>query len=184
MDALAQFDAIVPVFQSLARRTEASHLDTPTPCEEWKVRDLLDHLIGGAGMFAPLIRGEAPPSEAPVVPDDAMPEAAAAAVADVDDAFRSPGALERIVATPFGDMPGDTFARLLAFDVLMHSWDLATATGQTVEISEAVVGEVDAFARAAIQPEMRGPGTFGPELVAAEGASGLERLVAFSGRSR
>ena len=56
-------------------------------------------------------------------------------------------------------MPGSTFARLVAFDGLIHGWDLATSTQQEWDPPEDVVAEVDAFARQAIAPEMR-DGTF------------------------
>ena len=45
-------------------------------------------------------------------------------------AIRSPGALDRTVAAPFGDTPGEAFARFVVLDGLVHGWDLATATGQ------------------------------------------------------
>ncbi len=184
MDALAQFDVIVPTFQKLAAGTAQDQLDVQTPCEEWKVRDLFGHIIVGATTFAAVVRGEEPPADVPTGADDAMTSTANAALVDIDDAFRSPGALGRDLVTPFGEMPGDTFARLLAFDLLMHSWDLATATGQPLAVPDDVVAEVDGFARAALAPEMRGPGTFGPEVEPSSDASPLERLVAFSGRVR
>ncbi len=183
MDPLSQFDAIVPVFQKLAAGTSTEQLDAPTPCEEWRVRDLFGHLIGGATTFAAVVRAEEAPPEIAPVEDAAVTATARAAIDDIDAAFRSPGAMERTVATPFGEMPGETFARLLAFDLLMHTWDLGTATGQDVEVDEDVVADVDGFARAAIAPELRRPGTFGPEQAAPAGASRLEQLVAFSGRS-
>ena len=184
MDALAQFDVIVPTLQELAAGTSRDQLDATTPCDGWRVRDLFGHLIVGATTFAAVVRGDEPPAEVPLGPDEIMTATTKAAAADIDEAFRTPGALERTIATPFGEMPGDTFARLLAFDMLMHSWDLATATGRSVDVPDAVVAEVDAFARAAVTPDLRRPGTFGPEVEPEPGASALERLVAFSGRRR
>ena len=75
-------------------------------------------------------------------------------------AIRAPGALDRTVAAPFGEMPGEAFARFVVLDGLVHGWDLATATGQTYEPSDAFVAEVDAFARQAIAAEMRDGDTF------------------------
>jgi uncharacterized protein (TIGR03086 family) len=150
MDALAQFDVLVPVFQQLAA----------------------------------VVRGEEPPGDLTAGPDPVMAAKASAAVADIDGAFRTPGALEKTVTTPFGDMPGETFARLLAFDLLMHSWDLATATGRQLDVPAELVAEIDGFARAAVTPDLRGPETFGPEAEASGAASALDRLVAFSGRTR
>jgi uncharacterized protein (TIGR03086 family) len=183
MDPLAQFDVIVPTFQGLAARTSTAQLDDRTPCTEWRVRDLLGHLLVGGTIFAALVRGDEPPAEVPTGPDESLPATASAAVADVDGAFRTPGALDRLVATPFGEMPGETFARFLAFDLLMHSWDLATATGQPIALPDEVVAEIDGFVRVALQPEARGD-AFRPEVPPAADATPLERLVAFSGRVR
>ena len=81
-----------------------------------------------------------------------------------------------------GTMPGETFARLVAFDGLVHGWDLATATGQAYDVPDDVVAAVDEFARAALSAEMRDGDTFKAETNPSAGASRLERLVAFSGR--
>jgi uncharacterized protein (TIGR03086 family) len=184
MDPLAQFDVIVPTFQRLASDTSVEQLDRPTPCDEWRVRDLFAHITTGATTFAAAVRGDEAPGEVATGPDEIMAATANAALVDIDEAFRGPGALVHVVDTPFGEMPGETFARLLAFDLLMHSWDLANATGQPLDVPSDVVAEVDGFARAALTPDLRGPGTFGPEVEPPDGASQLDRLAAFSGRRR
>lgn len=182
MDALTQLDGLVPLFQKLASDTGVDDLDRPTPCAEWKVRDLFGHLIAGATTFAAVVRGEPAPS-APPVADDELAGAATAAITELDRAFRGDGALDQVVSTPFGDMPAESFARLLAFDLLMHTWDLATATEHDLVVPDDVVAAVDGFARQAITPELRGPHTFGPERPSADGATRLDALAAFSGRS-
>lgn len=184
MDVLAQYDVLVPTFQKLAAATAPGQLDQQTPCELWKVRDLFEHIIVGATTFAAIVREETAPAEVSVGTDEAMSSTANAALADIDEAFRQPGALERIAATPFGEMPGEAFARLAAFDLICHCWDLAMATGQPISVPDDVVAEVDGFARAAVTPELRTPGLFGPEVEPSADASPLERLVAFSGRVR
>ena len=78
-------------------------------------------------------------------------------------AITSPGALERTIQTPGGPMPGAVFARLVAFDGLVHGWDLASATQQDWQPPEQLVSEVDTFAREAITAEMRNGDAFGPE---------------------
>lgn len=183
MDVLAQWDVLIPELQRLLDKTSPTQLDDQTPCTEWKVRDLMAHLLGGGTTFAAVVRGDEPPAEPPAPSDDDLMSAVSAAGAELDAAFRGPGALEKTIATPFGDMPGETFARLLSFDVLMHITDLARATGQSVDVPDDVVAEIDGFARAAITPDLRQPGLFGPEVTPPADASPLERLVAFSGRT-
>jgi len=182
MDPLSQFEVLVPAFQQLAGQTSVDQLDNETPCSAWKVRDLFGHVRGGATTFAAAVRGEDAPEPHDVADAD-LPGATNQAVANVQAAFQAPGAMEKTLVTPFGEMPGDAFARLLAVDLLAHSWDLAQATGQALSIPDEVVAAADGFARAAISPEIRGPQTFGPEVEPAEGASPIERLVAFTGRT-
>ena len=75
-------------------------------------------------------------------------------------AVQSPGALDRVIPSPFGEVDGDTFARFVAFDGLIHGWDLAQATGQVWAPPIEVIAAVDAFAREAIAPAMRDGETF------------------------
>ena len=102
---------------------------------------------------------------------------------DLLDAMRTPGAMDRTIATPMGEMPGGSFARFVAFDGTAHGWDLARGTGLTYELPPAVVDAVDEFARGALTDEMRDGDTFKQATEVPVSATPLERLVAFSGRS-
>ena len=90
---------------------------------------------------------------------------------------------DRTIVSPLGEVTGDTFARFVAFDALIHGWDLAHATGQSWSPSDELVAAVGAFARDAIAPDMRDGQTFKVATQASDDAGPLERLVAFSGRS-
>jgi uncharacterized protein (TIGR03086 family) len=94
----------------------------------------------------------------------------------------TPGAADRVIAAPFGEVPGSVFARFVAFDGLVHGWDLATGTGQAYAPADDLVEEVEAFAHQALAPEMRDGDTFAAETETPADARPLERLVAFSGR--
>jgi uncharacterized protein (TIGR03086 family) len=102
---------------------------------------------------------------------------------DLLQAISSPGALERTIESPLGTMDGETFARLIAFDGLVHSWDLATATGQHLELPPAVVEAVARFAQAALTDDMRDGDTFKLPTKAGPDAGAIEQLAAFSGRT-
>ena len=96
--------------------------------------------------------------------------------------MHSPGAQDRTLHAPFGDVPGSMFARYTAFDGLVHGWDLSRATGLPYDPPDSLVAEVEAFAREIVQPAMRDGDTFAAETEAPPDASHLDRLVAFSGR--
>jgi len=179
MDPRDQLDTILPLLNDMVASLDDAQLDAPTPCAEFAVRDVLGHMVGGATMFAAAFRGGSTPEDPPegdVV--SAFPEA----MAELSAAVRSPGALDRTIHAPFGEVPGDAFARFVALDGLVHGWDIATASGLPYDPPANVVAEVDAFARQAISQDMRDGDTFAAPVDPPAGASQLVQLVAFTGR--
>jgi len=180
LDPITQLEAIVPLLNGLVAGLDDSDLDAPTPCAEFDVRQVLEHMVGGATMFASAFRGTAPAEGS--LPDDVV-GAFPVALSDLEAAVRSPGALERTIDAPFGQVPGDVFARFVVLDGLVHGWDIATATGQTFDPPAAVVAAVDGFARQALSDDLRDGDTFKVALEPPSTASPLERVVAFTGRA-
>lgn len=179
MDPRDQLDEILPMLTELVANLDSQQLDAPTSCEKFAVRNILEHMIGGATMFAAAFRGQSPASSDPAAD---LQAGFPVAMDELRAAVRSPGALERTIAAPFGEVPGDTFARFVAMDGLVHGWDIATATGQVYEPSAAVVAAVDGFTRHAISDDMRDGDTFAAAATAPTDASPLVQLVAFTGR--
>lgn len=159
-------------------------LDETTPCESWKVRDLLGHVIGGHRFFAAALRGEAPSGGDEPLPEDflaAYDEATAACASG----FAADGALDQTYELPFGTMPGSAFMGLATTDTFVHGWDLAKATGQSTDLDPTLASALLEQAKMAIQDSFRGPegAPFGPEAEAPSDATPADRLAAFLGRS-
>jgi uncharacterized protein (TIGR03086 family) len=100
-------------------------------------------------------------------------------LADLEDPERA--------ATEFEGMAGRTsFEKavdgFLCFDLVVHGWDLARATGQDESIDAADVARVQQQAEA-FGPALRSPQAFGPEVEAPAGADAQARLLAFLGRA-
>ncbi len=184
MEPIDQLAHVLPALSALVHDIDPAQLDDPTPCDHFAVRDVLDHMMVLGGTFSYLFRGEEPPTIEAPPPTGTVPSAPfRTTMTGLLDAVCSEGALERTIVSPVGAMPGSDFARLVAFDGLIHGWDLATATGLRYEPPETLVAAVDDFARAAITADFRDGETFKDETTPPEGASRLERLVAFSGRT-
>ncbi|MGD9705326.1 MAG: TIGR03086 family metal-binding protein [Acidimicrobiia bacterium] len=184
MEPTEQLTYILPTLSATVDRIQAMQMNDPTPCTNFTVHDVLNHMIVLGGSFAYLFRGEkAPELKAPAVYGWVPAAEFRKVMDDLLEAVESPGAMERTISAPVGEMPGSTFARFVAFDGLVHGWDLATATGLDYELPPAVVASVDEFARSALTPEMRDGDTFKDATTAPDDASPMERLVAFSGRS-
>lgn len=177
MDPLAQLDQLAPLLGNVVGGIRPDQLDQPTPCEEFTVRGVLEHMIGGATMFAAAYRGETPAE-----PDTSDPLGSFGPVLGaLGQAVSAPGALDQTVAAPFGEVPGETFARFIVLDGLVHGWDLATATGQPYDPPADLVAAVDEFAHQALDP-LRGGPAFGDAVEPPAGATPMERLAAYTGR--
>ncbi|MEQ8840503.1 MAG: TIGR03086 family metal-binding protein [Acidimicrobiales bacterium] len=183
MQGNEQLAVIIPKLREVGSAIDPSQLDAPTPCNDFDVAGVLDHMTALASTFAPMFRGE--DATTGNAPGEMTTELSRfdSAMAALLDAVQSPGALDRTIQTPSGEMTGADFARLVAFDGLVHGWDLASSTGQEWELADDLVREVDAFARRAITNEMRDGDAFDVEQEPSGGATPVERLVAFSGRA-
>ncbi len=175
--------------EQVVARVTADELDRPTPCSEWNVRQLLNHLV------STLVLGKALLSDIPPAPGTGGP----GALPELDlvgddplDSYRKAAAellaaaggdaLARSHTTPFGDMPGAVLSGFTTVDIAVHGWDLARATGQDATLETGLAETVLAFARQTLSDDMRAP-RIGPAVPVADDAPATDRLVAFLGRT-
>jgi uncharacterized protein (TIGR03086 family) len=162
-------------------------LDRPSPCERWTGRQVLNHMVGSAYLFASAARGEhpAPPDwdAAPDVLDDDPALAYALAIGAVSSAFDSPVGRSAEIALPFATLPRSFALRLLIADHVTHGWDLARCTGRVLAVDDAVAAlSLETF-RSWIRPELRTAGHFASATIPTCTPTPLDRVAAFAGRS-
>lgn len=162
-------------------------LTAPTPCPDYDVATLVDHLVGAGWRAVALGRGESPTGEEfPHVELTDAPEQLRAAAAEASAAWPD----DRLVATttmPWGETYiGSTLIDMYLSELMAHSWDLAVATSQSPSCDEDLASAALAAAQAMLRPEYRdamGPGNpFGAEQPARDGATTIERFASFMGR--
>lgn len=180
-----QLAQVVPILAGLVGQVTPADLRLSTPCDSWTIRDLLNHLVGGAEMYAGALQGgpvgDISGRQADVVGDD--PAGAFGRGVEVfGAATQAPGSMERVLPLPFGTMTGETFLRFVAFDLLVHTWDLSRTLDTDVEAPDELVASADHFARQVLAGVPRDRVNFGPETDAPPTATALEQLVAFTGR--
>jgi uncharacterized protein (TIGR03086 family) len=157
----------------------------PTPCPDWDVHSIVNHLVGENRWTAPLMSGMTVGAvgdrfDGDLLGDDpkrAWEEASAEAVR----AVRAPGALDRIVHLSFGDVPGSEYAWQLFADHLVHTWDLARAIGADDRLDEDLVAACAQWFSAR-EEQYRAGGVIGDRVSAAEDADEQTRLLAAFGR--
>jgi uncharacterized protein (TIGR03086 family) len=156
-------------------------LDRPTPCDDYNIGDLLDHINGGALAFraaavkAPLDGG--PSGDASRLGDNwrsRMPQDLHALSA----AWRDPEAWTGMTAAGGVDLPGEVAGIVALDELVLHGWDLAMAIGQPAGYDgpglDAVYGAVQQFSGV--------EGIFGPEVPVPGSAPILDRILGLSGR--
>jgi uncharacterized protein (TIGR03086 family) len=157
-------------------------LSNPTPCSEWDVRALLDHVIGViAGFGAAAARESAPPAP-PEVGDEPL-AAYRTVTQQALDAWNRPGALEGTCTIGHGlTVPAGVAAGINVLDTLVHGWDLARATGQDETLDPELAAAALEIARQVVSDEIRGSGSFDAPVAVSAAASPTAELVAFLGR--
>jgi uncharacterized protein (TIGR03086 family) len=155
----------------------------PTPCPDYDVAALTDHLVGWLQMFAARAAGTEYHDDPNSYRCGADPAAEfAAAGRQAVSAFRS-GAADRPPRMTSSELPGSMVLGMMLIEYVGHGWDLAVATGQAVPYAEVEAQAALVAARGMLMPAYRGPGkTFGHEVEVSADASAVDRLVAFIGR--
>ncbi|PWG14348.1 TIGR03086 family protein [Streptomyces sp. V2] len=178
---LEAFGRVQDTVGVLVRAAGPDRFGLPTPCSDWTVRELLDHLVWENLVWGGLAQGTPPAvghAEDHLGDDHVTAFTTAAATARA--AFRQPGMLTR----PFGPAPGRRVVEQLLIELLVHGWDLATALGHDRDLEPDI-------ARAALPvvreiygglPRTAG-GSLAPVRPVPEHAPALDQLAAFMGRT-
>lgn len=161
-----------------------ARLGKPTPCAEYTVRDLLNHLFHVVVSFQELAaRREADftvtPDYLAGTPGGAWRERFAAETGRLAEAWAAPGADEG--TTGRLNLPAVTVARMALLDLTVHPWDLARATGQEFTPDAAAVRESARLVEE-MGPTAREGKVFGEPCTVPPGASALDALLAATGR--
>jgi uncharacterized protein (TIGR03086 family) len=153
--------------------------NSPTPCEEWNARQVVQHVVDSQGMFLGFVGRQL--GDIPSADDDpkaAFDAARDQVLADLEDPERAQEEFEGFFGRSTFEAAVDRF---LSFDLVVHGWDLARATGQDEHIDEADVRRVREDS-AKFGDAIRSPGAMGPEVEPPPGADEQTKMLAYLGR--
>lgn len=176
LDNLTAAEAALASCQVVLRGLDSSHAAMPTPCAKFTVQDLLEHLLNSLRLL-----GGAAGAQVPNVSGTAEHRVAVSAQSGLE-AWRRRGN-DGTVNMGGNDMAASMVTAILAIELLVHGWDLAKASSQTLPVNDEVAAYVLEQAHGIIGDALRDGDRFGQKVTPAPDADGITRLVAFTGRS-
>jgi len=171
MEALTALSRASQEFETRLRQVADDQWDLPTPCTEWTVRDLTNHVLVGTRMSVQLLAGGSQKNVVSQLGDDLMSDSRdpvadfVALATEMQQGFAAAGGLDGTVDHPMGEIPRTMFVGFRIMDNATHAWDLARAIGAEEELDADLVTRIWDD----IQPMAAGLGDLG---MFGEGASG------------
>lgn len=174
-------DYMIPIIRGVS----AGQMTGSTPCADWNVQQLINHNILVAKFAHAILTGgeqvDASAVDVPL-PAEGAEEAFASGSSNVLEAIKVAGMLEKVISTPFGEMPASNFLMLPFGDILIHKWDLAKATNQATAMDSSMA-DVCYQVFAPMADQGRQGGIFGPEVTVPMDASSRDKLLGLTGRT-
>jgi uncharacterized protein (TIGR03086 family) len=173
---------------ALVRNVEPDQLEATTPCQEWDVRTLLNHLIFWTAFRSELAaRKEKAPEDDPITEETDFtaradwPDTFATQLDKAVAAWSEPGATEGETGLAGGSAPAPLIATMMVGELVVHGWDLARATGQPIDADQETLTAIHEMT-AAMGAQGREMGAYGPEVTVADPATLFDRVLGLSGR--
>ena len=157
----------------------------PTPCTEWNVKDIANHIIGENLWAAELLNGKTIAEVGNRLDGDLAGNDPAgayrASLHAATEASSAPGAMEATCHLSFGDYSGADYDGQLLVDTVVHGWDIAKATGQDTRLDAELVMACLPIAEQ-LTSQFRSAGVFGEDLPVSADANPQTKLLAMMGR--
>ncbi|OLB77681.1 MAG: TIGR03086 family protein [Actinobacteria bacterium 13_2_20CM_2_71_6] len=163
---------------------DPASFSTPTPCPEFDVRTLANHLIWSLHIAVYAARKQPVPAELTEQRDytaEGWPDVFTRTVDEQVRAWADPAAWEGTTTFGGAELPAAFAGDLSWSDLIVHSWDLAVATGQRLDVPEDLASAAYEIL-AGIAKMGRDMGFYGPEVAVPEDAPALDRVLAVTGR--
>jgi uncharacterized protein (TIGR03086 family) len=190
MDSIDLGPAAQQLAQLVSNVTDGQHT-APTPCPQYQVADLVEHIGTMARAFAAAGRkdrgpltNQQPAGDAAQLPADWRTRIPAD-LATLAQAWSGPGAWEGMTRIAGMDSPADMVGATLADELVVHGWDLAQATGQPYQPDPAAVGAARTFLDLFASPDAPAGDdvAFGPSRTTPADATPFDQVLALAGRN-
>ena len=176
-DELESAEATLAVLQNVLHGIARDDESKQTPCREFDVAKLTDHLMNSITSIGGFAGAEFPERDR----DDSVERQVVRAARPALDAWHRRG-LDGTVPFGQGEAPAALMAGVLSIEFLVHAWDYAAATGRDVTAPDSLSDYVLGLAHTIITPQGRTTVGFDDPIEVPADARALERLLAYTGR--
>jgi uncharacterized protein (TIGR03086 family) len=176
-DELDSAEATLKVLQHVLHTIAADDMSRRTPCTEFDVTQLTNHLLKSVTVIGGAVDAELPPRD----DTDSVERQIIAAARPALDAWHRHG-LDGMVMVGPNEAPAAVMAGVLSIEFLVHAWDYAMAVGRDVDATDSLAEYVLDLARGIITPEGRSNVGFDDPVDVPADARALDRLIGFTGR--
>src|SRR4051794_18052012 len=143
MDQIATLEYAVHALREQVVALDDRQMEIVSNCDPWTVRRLASHALNNQLLWAGLVTGEQSVSVEDTmgaVPYEGDLGRYASEVTDRSIAmWQTPGVLDAVHTTPFGELPGSVVINFSTIDALCHAWDLATSCGTAMEFAPDMI---------------------------------------------
>jgi uncharacterized protein (TIGR03086 family) len=174
---LASAEAALGALQHVLHPIAHDELSKSTPCSEYDVMQLTDHLMNSIALLGGAAGAQLPERDT----GDSVERQVIGAARPALDAWHRRG-LNDTVTLASNELPATFAASILSIEFLVHGWDYAAATKHPIDVAESLADYVLGLAKKVITPEGRATVGFDGPVPVADDASALDRLIAFTGR--
>ncbi|MBF6295467.1 TIGR03086 family metal-binding protein [Nocardia farcinica] len=181
---LGRIDSALDTTAAIVAAVDDDRLTAPTPCADWDVRTVLNHLVGGMHTFAAKLSDNDSGAGTAQGWLGSDPQAAYAAAAEIDRAaWRRPDVPTATLHLPIGPVPAPAAALVHLTELVVHGLDVAVAVDRVDLVDEEMCAHLleTMLAYRGIDP-YRALGAFGAELPVEDDAPAHRKLLAYTGR--
>jgi uncharacterized protein (TIGR03086 family) len=176
-DELASAEAALGALQHVLHPISRDELSKSTPCSEYDVMQLTDHLLNSITLLGGAAGAQLPERDT----GDSVERQIIAAARPALDAWHRRGLNETVTLGP-NEIPATFAVSILSVEFLVHGWDYAAATKHPIDVAESLADYVLGLAKNVITPETRASAGFADPVAVSDDAPALDRLIAFTGR--
>jgi uncharacterized protein (TIGR03086 family) len=176
-DELASAEAALGALRHVLHPISRDELSKSTPCSEYDVMQLTDHLMNSITLLGGAAGAELPERNS----EDSVERQIVGAARPALDAWHRRG-LTDTVTIGTNEIPATFAVSILSVEFLVHGWDYATATTHPIDVAESLADYVLGLAHKVITPQGRATVGFDDPVAVPDDAPALDRLIAFTGR--